>query len=268
MNRLQKKCIIISAGFHLLLALIVVIGPAFASSKSETIDLPVIDFIPIVTTDDKVSGGGNPNGRLPEPPPQAAPPEPKQAAPPEPVKPPEPRATREPDSLEPAKNNKREIKVSKTLVDRDPAQKARDAAAAREKQVADARRRTAAVREAVAGMRSELSSGTAIELKGPGGGGVPYANFLQAVKSRYDEAWVVPDGVTDQSAIVAVSVTIARSGTVVGSRITEASGNSEVDRSVQATLDRVKFAAPLPENSTEAQRTVTLKFSVKAKLSG
>jgi hypothetical protein len=38
-----------------------------------------------------------------------------------------------------------------------------------------------------------------------------------------------------------------------------------VDRSVQVTLERVKWAAPLPGDAKENQRTVGISFSVAAK---
>ena len=43
-NRLQKKCFIASAGFHLLLAVILLIGPGFLPSKNSQDDLPLLDF--------------------------------------------------------------------------------------------------------------------------------------------------------------------------------------------------------------------------------
>ena len=94
---------------------------------------------------------------------------------------------------------------------------------------------------------------------------MPYANFLQAVKSVYQSAWVVPDGITEENATTAAAVTIARDGTVVSSHITRSSGNAGVDRSVQVTLDRVKWAAPLPDTAAENQRTVNINFNVAAK---
>jgi len=134
------------------------------------------------------------------------------------------------------------------------------------RQETDRRRRLAA---AVGGAANSLAEGrsgsTSIELKGPGGGGVPYANFLQAVKSVYQRTWIVPDGIADDNGTVAVSVTIARDGTVVSSRITRSSGNAAVDHSVQVTLNRVKFAAPLPDDAKENQRTVGINFNVAAK---
>jgi TonB family protein len=86
------------------------------------------------------------------------------------------------------------------------------------------------------------------------------------VKKVYTDAWVVPDGVTDDSATVTASVTIARSGEVLSTSIVKSSGNSLVDHSVKATLDRVPTVPPLPDGAKEEQRTVTINFNVKAKL--
>ena len=114
----------------------------------------------------------------------------------------------------------------------------------------------------------ELSSGTSIKLLGPGGGGVPYANFLQGVKKIYSDAWIVPDGIKDDTATVTASVTIARDGTVISSRILQRSGDAAVNSSVQMTLDRVRRVVPLPDDSKDNQRTVTINFNVKSKLLG
>ena len=114
-------------------------------------------------------------------------------------------------------------------------------------------------------MQSGRSGSTAFEWPSAGGGSVPYANFYQLVKSVYSHAWIVPDGVTDESATVGVSVTIARDGRVVLARITQSSRNPAVDQSVRATLDRVNYAAPLPDGAQESQRTVSITFNVAAR---
>jgi TonB family protein len=282
MNRLQKKCFIASAGVHLLLALILVIGPAFISTKPKPgDDMPVLDFVPVKTVDSLMSGGGNPNAKpppalpAPQPQPPVTPPvaqqQPEKARevdpPKAPVKEVKPQKTEE-ESFEPSK---KKVEVSTKLVIKghdDPDAKAKAEAKARAEQKAwtDARRRLAAqVGNAADQLNSSLSGSTTIVLKGPGGGGVPYANFLQAVKSAYANAWVVPDGVTDDQATTVASVTIARDGTVVSAHITRRSGDSTVDQSVQATLDRVRYAAPLPDDAKENERTVTINFNVRAK---
>ena len=65
MDRLQKKCFIASAGFHLLLALILLIGPAFLTSKSTPENVPLLDFVPVRTVDSLLSGGGDPKATPP-----------------------------------------------------------------------------------------------------------------------------------------------------------------------------------------------------------
>lgn len=266
-------------------------------------DTPVIDFVAFKTVDDIMTGGGSPNARLqppspaqdlltkPEPAPAPVPdPAPEPAKPevtpdptPEPATPaprqdrarPEPRLKPDQsDSLESSnkKSKKKEIELKPIVrqIDGKAEAKARADARRRDeeraaKQEADGRRRMAERFSRAATSLTGLSGGTEVALLGPGGGGVPYANFLQAVKSRYANAWSVPDGVTDEEATAVVSVTIARDGTVIHARITESSRNAAVDRSVRTVLDRVKWAAPLPENAREDQRTVSIEFNVRAK---
>lgn len=288
MNRLEQKCVIASAGFHLLLALILLVGPAFLSSREPADNTPVIDFIPFKTVDAMVSGGGNPNAKppAPAPAPQPVPPAPAIAAqpPPAPVPPPEPAkpAAKEvvketvketkpdPDSLEPRKEARRKPDVSTKLVKRSTNDLAEAKARAEaQAEAAEAKRRTAAaISQAVQGIQSGLSSGTTIELKGPGGGGLPYANWKQAVKSVYDRAWILPAGIASDSSTAIATITIARDGTVLSARISSRSGSATVDDSVQAALDRVKYAAPLPDDAHEDQRTINIIFDVKAKLLG
>jgi TonB family protein len=186
---------------------------------------------------------------------------------------PEPQKANEPvpDKAEPVKERKHAIEVSTTPIkrQRDESFEVGRAAEKRAREAGETRQRAAAaIGRAVRGIESGLSGSTTIELQGPGGGGVPYANWKQAVKTAYDRAWVLPAGVAADSATTTVTVTIARDGTVISSSITRFSGNADVDQSVQATLDRVRYAAPLPDDAKEDQRTITIYFDVKAKLLG
>jgi TonB family protein len=128
---------------------------------------------------------------------------------------------------------------------------------------ADAERREA-FNTAVRSLRENLTSGTTVEMRGPGGGGPTYANYKQVVGSVYFQAWLVPDDVNTDAATVA-TVTIRRDGRVESARLIRSSGNAVVDRSVQATLDRVTDIAPFPEGAKEQQRTFTINFNLKAK---
>src|SRR5579859_2363947 len=292
MNRLQKKCFVGAAGMHLLLALILFIGPGFLSSRSKPDDLPILNFVPAKTVDELIApGGGNPNAKPPPTPEQPPQPQP-QAQPPVTAPPPQPQPApqkiREPDpvpevkppaqdeeSLEASKERKpKKLEISTKLVSRkretsDDRKTHEEAQAKQEaKAAADARHRLARqIGRAADYLGSELSSGTSVEMQGPGGGGLPYANFIQAIKSIYANAWLLPDGVVDSEATTVAEVTIARDGTVVRSEITRFSGDSVVDHSVQATLDRVGHVPPLPDTARENQRTVRINFGVRAKRS-
>lgn len=302
MNRLQTKCLVASAGIHLLLLVIIIVGPAFILSRTQKPnDLPLLNVIPPTIIDALFSHGGSPNARTPapvtDPPPppptpevKPSPPElkPEAKPPPEPKPKPEPKPRETPPPPEPRPDPKPKVKpeepapvpekppkklpeVSTTLVRRTPApgdtsKKEAEAAErqARERERQQAERVTAAVRA----LKGGLSGSTSIEMPGPGGGGPAYANYEQVVKSVYFHAWIAPaeSEISDEDATVRVAVTIARDGTVLSGRITRASGQGAVDASVRRTLERVKFVAPFPEGAREERRDFILLFNLKTKL--
>lgn len=271
MNRTQKKCLLASAAMHLLLIALLVFGPAFRSPERVEESRSLIDFVPLKTIDEALAGGGSPQAPpappappqpVPSPPPPVAQP-PTARTQPTPTPPEPPKPARDPESFEikPATRKAPDIKL--TPVVRKPESRPSAAAATgRDSRTELAR----AARAAAQRLQQSLSSGTTtVELRGPGGRGVPYANFLDAVKKVYSDAWIVPDGVTDDEATATASVTIARDGSVVSARLIRSSGNPLVDASVEAVLRRVTYVVPLPETAREDQRTVTIRFNVKSK---
>jgi len=46
MNRCKKKCVMATSGFHLLLLVILLVGPAFFWSREKPDDTPVLDISP------------------------------------------------------------------------------------------------------------------------------------------------------------------------------------------------------------------------------
>ena len=81
MNRLQKKCAIATAGIHLLLLTILVVGPAFFSPQPKATDTQVLDVIPANLIDAALNSGirgATPPAPAPVvvPPPQPVPPTP------------------------------------------------------------------------------------------------------------------------------------------------------------------------------------------------
>src|SRR5690242_9655961 len=119
MNRLQKKCLIVTAGFHLLLVLTLVFGSAFFTQRTKTDDTQVLDVIPANLVEAAFNSGVKnaqppaprpveqipivqPPAPLPKPQPQPEPPKPKPVVTPpepkpEPVKQPEPVKHTRPD---------------------------------------------------------------------------------------------------------------------------------------------------------------------------
>src|SRR5208337_655445 len=90
MNRLQKKCVIATTGCHLLLLVILFVGPAFFWARERPDDTPVLDMISPSLVDSVTTGvqGAQPPRPAPAaavPPPQPTPPLPRRQ--PEPAPP-------------------------------------------------------------------------------------------------------------------------------------------------------------------------------------
>ena len=243
-----------------------------------------------------LSGGGNPNAKPPPAPlreaaadaagsggqPRAAAAAEKVQAPDRPrkpseVKPPDPKPEY---SLEPSNERKpKKPDVSTTLVTRptkDPKAEAKARAETQAREAGSRRgqagggpaaQRAAAFGNAASSLRTSLSAQHDHRADRPGRRRRALCQFSAGREERLrSNAWIVPDGVTDENATAEASVTIARDGTVVSARASRAPpATPRVDRSVQVTLDRVKWAAPLPDDAKENQRTVTINFNVRAK---
>ncbi len=291
MSRLQKKCFIGATSMHVLLFVVLIVGPGFFS-KDETMDeSELIIFTPQMATDSARSGGGTPQPPNPTPPapqvPTPTPPKLQEAPPPEPPKPREvvretpreiekveektpPRDTRESLDPTPDKPKKHEVKVSRNVVKISPDRRRpttnssnTDTAAQERKDQEFAR----AIARTGSRVKDSLSTSTKVDMPdGPGGGGVSYAPYAQIVRKVYTDAWTIPDDVTDDEAVVKVSVTIRRDGTVASSSIIMESGSRLVDRSIQNALNRVTtIGVAFPAGAKESQRTFTISFSLKAK---
>jgi len=270
MNRLQKKCVLGTAGVHLLLLVILFVGPAFFYSRPKPDDMQVLDVIPANLIDAAFNSGvanAAPPPPAPVAPPQPPPPVPVVTPPApapekmvkaEPVKPPDKLS---PDNLTPvAKTSKpepRKIQISTQLVARTAPKNSPTADNSQQQQ-----RLARASLSALRNLKSNLKPGTTIDM--PGNSSVAYANYATVVKSVYEQAWILPNDATD-NANTKVSVTIASDGTVITARIVTPSGDAGLDASVQRTLDRVRFIAPFPEGATEKERTYTINFNPQVK---
>lgn len=277
-----------------MLLVVLIIGPGFFSKDDTMDESEVLTFIPLMATDSTRSGGGTPQPPTPAPTvaqpetPTPTPPTPsvvepvRQPDPPRPVEPrvekPAPEKPSKPDrdSLDPKldKPKKHEVTVNKKVVTIPSARrKSNNSSSTTETNAKESAERERAAANAKlfanAGKRisSNLAPSTQVDMPdGPGGGGVSYAPYAQIVRAKYTEAWRIPDDVTDDEAVVKVSVTIARDGSVISSRIITESGSKLVDRSIQNALDRVTtIGVAFPAGAKESQRTFTISFSLKAK---
>jgi colicin import membrane protein len=120
-------------------------------------------------------------------------------------------------------------------------------------------RQARAISSAVRNLEKNFTSGTKVGM--PGTGTESYTSYGTVILSVYRHAWVSPDGMASDNAIVKFSVTIASDGTVISSRITDPSGDANIDSAVQRMLDRVTFIAPFPEGATEKQRSYPVNFN-------
>jgi len=274
MNRTQKKCVIATAGIHLLLLVILFVGPAFFYSKPKADDLQVLDVIPANLVDAAFSSGVA--NAAPPPPAPVAPPAPPvpvvQPPPPplaKPVVPPAPTLTERVEKFfkpepppkpapEQPVTETHKIQVSTKLVTRTAPKNSPPTPDNSQQQ----QRQAKAIRSALRNLKTSLTSSTTVDM--PGNSSVAYANYATAVKSIYEQAWILPNDVSD-NANTKVSVTIASDGTVITARIIDPSGDAGLDASVQRTLDRVKFIAPFPAGSTDKERTYVINFNPQVK---
>jgi TonB family protein len=282
MNRLQKKCIIGTAGFHLLLLLILLVGPAFFAAREKPDDTPVLDMIPANLVDSATTGAASAQP-APTPPPPAPPVVQQQPTPtptPPPIKPvvvpPTPTPTPPERILEPVEKPQKEI-VKRIL---EPTEKpavtkpappkmtltptTRVAPNPNTKPTVTAPDNSRTVNSALTALRKNLSSATEVSMPS-GTSGAAAANYAQVVKSVYTQAWTPPDDTASDDANIKVRVTIASDGTVISARVITPSGDASVDKSVRNTLERVQNLPPFPSGSSDKERTYIINFNLKAK---
>jgi len=257
MSQMHKKCLMASAGTHLLLLLIVLVGPAFLVSRDQADDMPVLTFIPDKLIDEPFSGGGNPQVQPPPPTPQVQPnPRPPTPAPQtQPRVESKPAPKEEPKRYTPADKIKPNLKPVQDSPKSRPAPPQPDAS----KEIANTRSR----------LNRNLSPSTTIDTPSLGAGGGPaYANYAQAIKTLYERAWEPPRESSRDDAIVKVRVVILRDGTIRSARVINGCGDSLIDGSVEGALRRVERAPAFPEGAKDSERTFIIGFNLKARLTG
>jgi TonB family protein len=270
MDRLTKKAVITSSLLHGTLVLVLLVGPAFLPSEDPIQAKQIIAFIPFKTLETSMSGGGNPNVEqtIPVTPPTPAPQPERREEPPKreetkrpdpPKSEPKPAPKEEDTGWKPRDASKIKVNLNN---------KVRTDNSSTKPTPNTSRNNDAAKALVTAANNIGKSASSPVqiqEFRGPGGGGIPYAGFNDALVSAYMRAWLIPDDLASASAKVKVTVTLGRDGRVISSRIQSRSGNSALDASVQRALDKVTFVAPFPASVKDAQKTFWLEFDPRAK---
>ena len=280
MTRLQKKCLIATAGTHLL-AVVLLFCSGFILSKPKPDETQLLDMIPANVIEAAFNSGVK---NAPKPAPQpVTPPEPRveKLPPPEPPKPektPEPEPLTPPEKIPeadpvPAPKPKPPHVVKPNLArvvihpPKPNVSKPTEPDTSAEEAVREEKRlkaaRLKAIRNAARNISDNSSSATTVEM--PGTGSVSYANYASVVKSIYEREWQPPDDAASDDANTKVSVTIASDGRVLDAHIINPSGDAKVDASVRRTLDRVTTIREFPDGAKEREKTFIINFNLKAK---
>ena len=291
MTRVEQKCLLASAGTHFVLLLLLFSAPWLLISKRKALNEQILTFLPSFAVDSsKISGGSPtvtqapaplPSAPTPQPVAQAEPPPatPKTIEPPSKVEAPKPETIEEsakkPKKADPKPELAETSKKAKnsdfkpSFVESDSSQKnKKDNATASAKAQEQARARAAQqafaakISQSLKALGVGLSTGTSIEVPGPGG--AAFADYRLIVEAMYMHAWVVPQEVDDESAVVRAKIVIRRDGTVISATIVKPSNNRAVNRSVDRALE-LKKIQPFPEDSKDSERLFYLNFDLKTK---
>jgi protein TonB len=282
MTRMQKKCLVVSSALHVLLLGILLFGAALMPAKKEP-PITRLNVVDLSKISDAPSSSGGPAGapvstpvppkQETQPPPPVASPVPQPAAEPPPVKPP-PTAAKPPEVSKPDKTPIKPPSDEFTMVKRTtPPKKPTDNHQADEQAQKDQEQKERERRDQLAkafgtatdGLKGKFSPQLQVDMPPGGGGGEASVNYRDLVAKIYTDKWIPPASLEDDTATVTTSVTIARDGFVTSHRVTKSSGNIQLDKSIEATLDNVKFIAPFPAGSRDAERTFNIKFNLQAK---
>ncbi len=275
MSRLLKKCIVLSVGLHVLVVALLIAAATFFITKPEKVQ-PTLSMIAPEILDNILKPNSSQTARTPptlavrrnvvpqppkrveEAPPKTVTPKPVKITPPKKVTPkPTPRKVTLPDKAKTTQPRRIQINTStKTVGSRNPQQPAKSIPA-------KSKINSSALTQKVQNLRGQLSAGIKVNVSGANA--AAFTSYAQYVVSVYRRTWepLLPKSLA-KSRVAVVSVTVDRSGRVISAHIVRKTGNTELDRSVQRALDRVKtIGKAFPSGSKESKRTFTLDFTPK-----
>ena len=163
--------------------------------------------------------------------------------------------------------------------------KAADDAAAREAAAAEAAQKREAAEAAKAARAAQAARAEAItklqralsgaegaiknttpgtEITMPGPGKQAFLSYFDYLRAFYKANWKKPAAIAQSEASVGAEITVLRDGTLKEYKILEPSGVKELDDSVRDVLRKYRVLRPLPAESTDSERTFSIKFTLTA----
>ena len=92
-------------------------------------------------------------------------------------------------------------------------------------------------------------------------GNVDLSSYTSAMHDKISSKWAPPH--TDEDTKVVLEFTIQKNGHIINAKVSESSGNKEVDDSAMRALKKASPLPPLPLNLSQNSITVKFDFLVK-----
>ena len=278
MNRLQKHCVLVSTGLHLLLLVALLFGSGFRSKQPERPDIKSFHMmsssVMVSLLDDPADAAGKQEPEsviktpVAEPPPEEIKePETPKAEPaprPEPVVKPRPKP--EPTKV-PA--------ISKRIEKPKPKPAKPVIKVSRIYKSNTTRRKPSAKNQQPRVHRPSVPQVTLNQnLNKVGGGsrlkgvttisGSSLGRYGLLVQSAYDRQWRQPNGISSRDLTVKVKVIVAKDGSIQSAKISQSSGISAMDQSIERAIQMVQRITEAPPKGVSlSNRTFILNFNLK-----
>ena len=278
MNRLQKHCVLVSTGLHLLLLVALLFGSGFRSKQPERPDIKSFHMMSSSVMESLLDDPADAAGKqepepviktpVAEPPPEEIKePETPKAEPaprPEPVVKPRPKP--EPTKV-PA--------ISKRIEKPKPKPAKPVIKVSRIYKSNTNRRKPSAKNQQPRVPRPSVPQVTLNQnLNKVGGGsrlkgvttisGSSLGKYGLLVQSAYDRQWRQPNGISSRDLTVKVKVIVAKDGSIQSAKISQSSGISAMDQSIERAIQMVqRITEAPPKGASLSNRTFILNFNLK-----
>ncbi len=280
MSRLQKHCVLVSAGLHLLLLVALLFGSGFRSKQPEQPDTKPFHMMSSSVMESLLDDPADAAGKQ-EPEPVIK--TPVAEPPPEEVKEPEP----ETPKAEPAPRPEPVVKpkpkpepakvpaISKRIEKPKPKPAKPIIKVSRIYKSNTSRRKPSAKTQQPRVPRPSVPKVTLNQnLNKVGGGsrlkgvttisGSSLGKYGLLVQSAYDRQWRQPNGISSRDLTVKVKVIVAKDGSIQSAQISQSSGISAMDQSIERAIQMVqRIAKAPPKGASLSNRTFILNFNLK-----